>query len=62
MLFRLVIPSGARNLAVEAWITQVAERDQRACERSFTSFRMTTRESGDIAVCFGMIQAMDQLA
>src|SRR5207248_4693037 len=38
----IVIPSGARDLTVEVGSTQTNQRDPQACERSFTSFRMTT--------------------
>src|SRR5437764_9561603 len=38
-----VIPSEARNLTVEAWITQITRRDQRAYMRSLTPLGMTAR-------------------
>ena len=37
-----VIPSGARDLAIEARSTQIIWRDQSPFVRSFTPFRMTT--------------------
>ena len=39
-----VIPSEARNLAIEAWSTQIITRDQRAYVRSLTWFGMTARK------------------
>ena len=38
---RFVIPSGARNLTIEAKITLIELCDARVFGRSFTSFRMT---------------------
>jgi len=40
---RFVIPSGARNLTIEAKITLIELCDARVFGRSFTSFRMTVR-------------------
>ena len=45
----VVIPIEARDLPIEARDTQSTQRDQPACVRSFTSFRMTAR------CCFGAI-------
>jgi hypothetical protein len=43
-LTRVVIPSGARGLTIEVWITQTNQRD-RDLRKILTAFRMTKRAS-----------------
>jgi len=40
----VVIPSAARDLALEVWNIQVGLRAQSSLARSFTWFRMTLRD------------------
>src|SRR5438093_13175466 len=57
-----VIPSIARNLTIEACITQITRRDQRAYVRSLTPFGMTARKIVGVVATLYIASAVNCLA